>query len=56
MEITPDTWQRAKAVFDAALQQPREEREPFLASMCAEAIYANRSSSLCAIMIKQAAS
>jgi hypothetical protein len=27
MEITPDKWQRPKAVFDAALQQPRSERE-----------------------------
>jgi eukaryotic-like serine/threonine-protein kinase len=36
MEIAPDEWQRAKAVFDAALQQPREERESFLASVCTE--------------------
>jgi eukaryotic-like serine/threonine-protein kinase len=36
MEITPDKWQRAKAVFDAALQQPRSERESFLASVCTE--------------------
>src|SRR5437667_5030970 len=36
MEITPDKWQRAKALFDAVLQRPRSEREPFLASVCAE--------------------
>src|SRR5205823_10122584 len=36
MEITPGKWQRAKAVFDAVLQQPPPEREPFLASVCAE--------------------
>jgi eukaryotic-like serine/threonine-protein kinase len=36
MEITPDKWQRAKAVFDAVLQQPRSQRESFLASVCAE--------------------
>src|SRR5207249_3102908 len=36
MEITPDKWQRAKAVFDAVLQRPRSEREAFLASVCTE--------------------
>src|SRR5213594_1953410 len=36
MEITPDKWQQAKALFDAVLQRPRSEREPFLASVCAE--------------------
>ena len=36
MEITPDNWQRAKAVFDAALQQPPGERDSFLAAACAE--------------------
>src|SRR5947207_8216450 len=36
MEITPDKWQRAKAVFDAALQQPLSERESFLTYLCAE--------------------
>jgi serine/threonine protein kinase len=35
MENTPDKWQRAKAVFDAVLEQPRSERESFLASVCA---------------------
>ena len=30
MEITPNKWQRAKAVFDAALQRPTEERASFL--------------------------
>ena len=34
MEITPDKWQRAKAVFDAALQRPASEREAFLAAAC----------------------
>src|SRR5437762_11568149 len=36
MEITPDKWQQAKALFDAVLQRPRSERESFLASVCAE--------------------
>src|SRR5215831_10398581 len=36
MEITPDKWQRAKAVFDAVLLQPAGERESFLASICPE--------------------
>jgi serine/threonine protein kinase/tetratricopeptide (TPR) repeat protein len=36
MEITPDKWQRAKAVFDAALQQPPGERDSFLAAACLE--------------------
>ena len=36
MEITPDKWQRAKAVFDAVLQRPSSERESFLASVRAE--------------------
>jgi serine/threonine protein kinase/Tol biopolymer transport system component len=36
MEITPDKWQGAKAVFDAVLQRPRSERESFLASVCTE--------------------
>jgi eukaryotic-like serine/threonine-protein kinase len=36
MEIMPDKWQRAKAVFDAALQRPATERESFLAEACPE--------------------
>jgi eukaryotic-like serine/threonine-protein kinase len=36
MEITPDKWQRAKALFDEVLQRPPSERESFLASACAE--------------------
>jgi hypothetical protein len=37
MELTPDKWQRAKAVFDAALQRPSGERASFLAVACPEA-------------------
>jgi eukaryotic-like serine/threonine-protein kinase len=36
MEITPNRWQRAKAIFDAALQQPAEARASFLAMACPE--------------------
>src|SRR5215467_13511811 len=36
MEITPEKWLRARAVFDAVLQQPPAERPSFLASVCAE--------------------
>ena len=36
MELTPDKWQRAKAVFDAALQRPVTERASFLAETCPE--------------------
>src|SRR5437773_11806895 len=36
MEITPDKWQRAKALFDAVLQRPPSERASFLASICPE--------------------
>jgi eukaryotic-like serine/threonine-protein kinase len=36
MELTPDKWQRAKAVFDAVLQRPPSERASFLASICPE--------------------
>src|SRR6266480_379436 len=36
MELTPDQWQQAKAVFDAALQRPVEERASFLALACPE--------------------
>ena len=36
MEITPDKWQRAKAIFDAALQQPAAARASFLAVACPE--------------------
>jgi len=36
MEITPDKWQRAKAMFDAVLQQPAAERASFLAVACSQ--------------------
>jgi eukaryotic-like serine/threonine-protein kinase len=36
MELTPDKWQRAKAVFDAALQKAPGERESFLVIACPE--------------------
>ncbi|PYX71240.1 MAG: hypothetical protein DMG72_17385, partial [Acidobacteria bacterium] len=36
MEITPDKWQRAKALFDAVLRQTPSERASFLASICPE--------------------
>src|SRR5262245_54439466 len=36
MEITPEKWQRAKALFDAVLQQAPSERASFLARVCSE--------------------
>jgi serine/threonine protein kinase len=36
MEITPDKWQRAKALFDAVLEQAPSERASFLARVCSE--------------------
>jgi eukaryotic-like serine/threonine-protein kinase len=36
MEITPEKWQRAKALFDAVLQQAPADRASFLARACAE--------------------
>ena len=36
MEITPDKWQRAKALFDAVLQQAPADRAAFLARTCPE--------------------
>jgi serine/threonine protein kinase len=36
MELTPDKWQRAKAVFDAALQRAPAERATFLSVACRE--------------------
>jgi serine/threonine-protein kinase len=36
MEITPDKWQQAKALFDSALQKAPSERLSFLASICPE--------------------
>src|SRR5947208_2329625 len=36
MEIMPDKWQWAKAVFDAVLQQPAGQRASFLAVACPE--------------------
>jgi len=35
-EITPEKWQRAKAVFDAVLQQAPVDRASFLARVCPE--------------------
>jgi len=35
-EITPDKWQRAKAVFDAVLQEAPADRASFLAMACPE--------------------
>src|SRR6185437_7253622 len=36
MEITPDKWQRVKALFDALLEQAPEQRASFLARVCPE--------------------
>jgi eukaryotic-like serine/threonine-protein kinase len=36
MAITPDKWQRAKALFDEVLQRPATERASFLAEVCPE--------------------
>src|SRR6266568_1182783 len=36
MELTPDKWQRAKAIFDAVLQRPASERASLLATTCPE--------------------
>jgi eukaryotic-like serine/threonine-protein kinase len=36
MEITPDKWRKAKAVFDAALQRPAGERQSFVTDACRE--------------------
>jgi len=36
MEITPEKWQRTKALFDAVLQQAPAERSSFLAKVCPE--------------------
>ena len=36
MELTPDKWQRVKALFDRVLERPPAERESFLASICPE--------------------
>jgi serine/threonine protein kinase len=36
MEITPDKWQRAKALFDAVLQQAPADRAAFLTTTCPE--------------------
>jgi len=37
MEITPDKWRRAKALFDAVLQQAPADRASFLAQACPDA-------------------
>jgi len=37
MELTPDKWQRAKALFDEALQRPVSERASLLGAACPEA-------------------
>jgi serine/threonine protein kinase len=36
MEITPDNWKQAKALFDAVLERPAAERASFLARICPE--------------------
>src|SRR2546425_9503313 len=36
MEVTPDKWRQAKALFDAVLQRPPSDRASFLASICPE--------------------
>src|SRR5689334_2031783 len=36
MEITPERWRRAKALFDAVLQQAPADRAAFLARACPE--------------------
>src|SRR6185437_14257364 len=36
MEFTPEKWQRAKALFDAVLQQAPPDRASFLARACPE--------------------
>lgn len=46
--MDPDRWARAKAVFHAALDRPREEREEFVRRMCSDdsAVYAEVASLL----------
>jgi|KBSSwiStaDraftv2_1062776.scaffolds.fasta_scaffold327406_3 hypothetical protein len=36
MEMTPQNWERIKALFETALQQPLAERASFLAKNCPE--------------------
>jgi serine/threonine protein kinase len=36
MELTPDKWQRVKALFDRVLERPPSDRESFLAGICPE--------------------
>jgi hypothetical protein len=37
MDLTPEQWERIKALFEAALQQPPAKRASFLARLCPEA-------------------
>jgi len=37
MELTPDKWRQAKALFDVVLQQPHGDRAAFLRKVCLEA-------------------
>ena len=36
MNMTPEKWERIKALFEAALQQPPAKRVPFLVRLCPE--------------------
>jgi serine/threonine protein kinase len=36
MDMTPEKWERTKALFEAALQQPHAKRASFLARLCPE--------------------
>jgi serine/threonine protein kinase/tetratricopeptide (TPR) repeat protein len=36
MDLTPEQWERIKALFEAALQQPSSKRAAFLARLCPE--------------------
>jgi serine/threonine protein kinase/tetratricopeptide (TPR) repeat protein len=36
MDMTPEKWERIKALFEVALQQPRTKRASFLARLCPE--------------------
>jgi len=36
MDMTPERWERAKALFEAALQQPHAKRASFLMRLCPE--------------------
>jgi serine/threonine protein kinase len=36
MDLTPEKWERIKALFEAALPQPSDQRASFLARLCPE--------------------